>query len=252
MVVTDPPMVAVLALSAAARPSSEPCPNFSGCLEARLACAQAMTPAMSPPAAGTTPTTAPTPVPMAEGLSSSRCCARVGHHAPSWVMGTGLFFLRLSASWLKSSAIPNRPMIAAMNGMPELSSENPKVKRVSPVMGSRPTVPSNRPAAPATRPLRTLLPETPTIMVRPNTTSANISAGPNRRATDARGWAASTRMRMPANEPAAETSAELVSAMPALPCFASGYPSKVEAMEAGVPGVFTRMAGTRSPNWAAT
>ena len=66
------------------------------------------------------------------------------------------------------------------------------------------------------------------------------------------GCAAKTRMQMPTTDPTAETSAELVNAIPARPCLAMGKPSNVVAIDAGVPGVLMRIAGTRSPNCAAT
>ena len=47
---------------------------------------------------------------------------------------------------------------------------------------------------------------------------------------------------MPKTEPATEPVVEMPIARPASPCRASGKPSSVEAAEAGVPGMLSRMA----------
>ena len=54
----------------------------------------------------------------------------------------------------------------------------PKVKRASPVIGSRPTVREVRPKRPARMPLSIDFDEMLIMIVRPKTTRANISAGP--------------------------------------------------------------------------
>lgn len=52
VVVSEPPSVALEAVSEAATPSIDPLPNISGCLDTLRARSHPMSPAMSPPAAG--------------------------------------------------------------------------------------------------------------------------------------------------------------------------------------------------------
>ena len=97
---------------------------------------------------------------------------------------------------------------------------------------------------PVARPLIIEPPDTPTMVLRPKTATAKYSAGPKRSASRDSGSAAissTTRLRkMPRNAPMALRP----SASPARPWRASGWPSQVIAIDAGVPGVLSRMAGT--------
>jgi hypothetical protein len=221
VVVSEPPRVALDDVSAAVRPSSEPLPNFSGSFDICLARSQPIRPAMSPPAAGTMPTKVPITDPRANGLRICPSSRRVGHQRPSDETGRTMCG-RCVRSWSNSSAMPKRPMITAMNGRPELRSLTPKMNLWSPVTGSRPTVAIARPTIPAMMPLSTDRDEIEIMTVRPKTTSANISAGPNLSANCAMGRAATRNTAIDTRIPPVVTYDDATSASPALPCLASG------------------------------
>ena len=82
MVVIAPPITALLAEEATARPSREPLPYSSGCLLIFLALPQEMMEAMSPPAAGMAPMTVPSTAAIRVGTASSLACLAVGSTRP--------------------------------------------------------------------------------------------------------------------------------------------------------------------------
>ncbi len=132
VVVSEPPSVALEAVSDAATPSIDPLPNISGCFDALRARSQPMSPAMSPPAAGMRPTPRPTAPPTAVARPLCFSSARFGHHRPRLEIGRTCDF-RCVRSWSKSSAMPKRPMMTAMKFTPSTSSSTPNVKRWSAV-----------------------------------------------------------------------------------------------------------------------
>ena len=85
------------------------------------------------------------------------------------------------SSWpacVRNSQPANRPIMTGMKWMPSDSSQNPKVKRSTPVVKSMPTVASSTPNAP---PIRFLTADSPLIVASidsPNSASAKYSGGP--------------------------------------------------------------------------
>ncbi len=106
------------------------------------------------------------------------------------------------------------------NSMPLARSSLPSVKRVMPVDGSMPTVPSMMPTRTIRAARRIDVPVTPVRISSPSTAIAKYSGGPNASAQSATVGANSvspTRPSVPAtNEPMAATA----SAAPARPFFA--------------------------------
>ncbi len=63
--------------------------------------------------------------------------------------------------------------------IPAVSSNHPKVRRETPVSGSRPIIAVSRPITAATSPLTSALPDRLMIRLRPRKVSAKYSGGPN-------------------------------------------------------------------------
>ena len=122
-----------------------------------------------------------------------------------------------------------------------------KVKRRVVMVGSRPTVASNRPRLPDMSPLIIDLPATPATIVREKIISMAISGGPNRRAMEARGAATAMSTRSEQKSAKVEEYLAILSAFTPLPCLVRVYPSRTVHAEAGVPGVFRRMAVIEPP-----
>src|SRR6056297_2005478 len=93
--------------------------------------------------------------------------------------------------------------------------------------------PSNAESAPRSR----LSPETPAMMVRENRISAKNSGGPKLSAKDARKPAKKMSARFETKSAVQDAQSAMPSARPASPRSASGWPSRMVAEEAGVPGV---------------
>ena len=91
-------------------------------------------------------------------------------------------------------------------------------------------------------PFRMLPPETPIIMDRSKKDNANISGGPKLSAKRATGNDATIRTIVPTSPPKHEKIVLILSALAIFPCLTRTYPSKVCAMDAGVPGVLIRIA----------
>jgi len=84
--------------------------------------------------------------------------------------------------------------------------------------------------------------ETLTIIVNPKRATTANSEGPNFRANRARGNEKRARQIVLNNPPKTDQIVLMLRASPEYPFWDSLYPSKVEAMEAGVPGVLMRIA----------
>ena len=81
----------------------------------------------------------------------------------------------------------------------------------------------------------------------PNKPTAQYSAGPKLSATRAIRSARSMSSTQEMMPPAKEAMAAMDSASEALPCIASGFPSRSVAAEEGVPGVRIRIAEMEPP-----
>jgi len=86
------------------------------------------------------------------------------------------------------------------------------------------------------------LPETATIVESPKIARVKYSAGPKDKANFAKGKPTTINARTPRIPPMNEKTTFIPSARPAIPFLVSAKPSKVDAIEAGVPGVFIRIA----------
>src|SRR5579872_7535252 len=94
-----------------------------------------------------------------------------------------------------------------------------------------------------TKPFSIEWPDSDEIKLRPRTAIAKYSAGPNANAIDASEVAVTISNSVLTIEPNAALRMDNVSAAPASPRSRIGYPSSAVIAAAGIPGVFTRMAG---------
>lgn len=186
-------------------------------------------------------------MPRAVGFHDRRKSSRVGQRRPIFSAATAVEpFSRLTMI----SRMPNRPIAIATNSSPSASSICPKVNRRTPVLMSVPMMPSSRPS----RTIATALIGDPcartTAAIRPNTMSAQYSAGWKLSATAVSGGENRTISNV-ATEPAAkEDSAATASAAPALPCRAIWCPSRHVTTAEDSPGRLTRMEVVEPPYWA--
>src|SRR3546814_11624575 len=96
------------------------------------------------------------------------------------------------------SAKPNTPMATTAKSMPSCNSGMPKSKRATPEFTSVPTMPSSKPSRIMQMALGSEPEASTTAPIRPSTIRQKYSAGPNLKATSARGGA------KPANSPGAQ------------------------------------------------
>ena len=115
-----------------------------------------------------------------------------------------------------------------------------------------PTVENSRPIAAAMKPMRRLPLDSTEMIVSPKIPSQKYSGGPNLSDISASGSAEVARTMLASTLPTNDANAAVTSACWAMPLRASGNPSKVVAMAAGVPGVLMRIAGIASPYIAPT
>ena len=189
-VVKAPPIDALFDAHVVARPSIEPSPYSSGCLETRLETSQDISAEMSPPVPGTIPTTTPIIEPIKAGSAILRCSALVGStrsFLPTTAISSFLLSFTFSNIWYSISPMPNRPIKTGIKEIPSSSATLPPTKRLLPSIGSRPIVLSRRPSAPTTSPFARATWEMLIIMERPKMASQKYSAEPNFRAKLARG-----------------------------------------------------------------
>ncbi len=85
------------------------------------------------------------------------------------------------------------------------------------------------------------------MVTRPNTASRKNSGGPNSKISCLATGNTISRVMTPKRPPSGEAVAAEPMASAALPCFASGKPSKVVAAFGAVPGVLSRMAEMAPP-----
>jgi hypothetical protein len=148
------------------------------------------------------------------------------------------------------SPIPNRPITAMRKSNPRSSSFQPKVRRSCPVTVSRPTEARAKPSIIEAIVLNGDSLPMPTKLQNVRSWTAKNSAGPKRSAkpaiTGARKVMTITAKKAPMNE---EVNAA-VSASPARPRWAIGWPSKVVATDHGSPGMLNRIEVIAPPNSA--
>ena len=170
---------------------------------------------------GTSPQPNPMPVPRRMARAERRRSARVGNR--SFKRGTTTVPSSRSAglaTFDSTSPIPKIPIATATNSIPLKSDMEPKVKRASPVTGSRPIVPTIRPTSAIISDLTSEPPVTLLRTINPNTMSEKYSAGPKTSAARARGGAHKTSPKIPIVPATKDPMAQIASAGPALPFWA--------------------------------
>ncbi len=130
--------------------------------------------------------------------------------------------------------------------MPSVSQSWPKVKRVTLLCSSMPMVPSARPSMPAARPLATE-PPTAASEISPTSTRPKYSGGPKASAILASAGARYIRPMVPTVPAMNEPMAAMPSAEPALPCWASLWPSTAVITLLASPGTLSRTAVSVPP-----
>ena len=88
----------------------------------------------------------------------------------------------------------------------------------------------------------------PTKLQKARNWTANSSAGPKSSANEATSGARNVTTMTAKSAPKKEEVNAAVSASPARPCCASGYPSKVVATDHGSPGMLKRIEVMAPPN----
>ena len=159
-----------------------------------------------------------------------------------------MMYFRVHCSTSRKAGVStNRPIMAGMDEMPPSSTVKPKVLRIMPVAGSMPMIEQSRPSRQAIRPLLGVLPDRLITVVKPKMITATYSTGPKATAMRAKKGASRISASQPIMQPTRLLVMPTPRALPASPFWARGKPSNVVAMEAGVPGMPSRMAVTRPP-----
>ncbi len=112
-----------------------------------------------------------------------------------------------------------------------------KISRGSPEMMSKPTADSARPKQMEKIVFGKSSPPSPAKVAKASSIRANISGLPKSSATEASIGAKPVNIMLDTVAPANEASAAAISAICALPCSASGLPSKVVATAVDAPGM---------------
>src|SRR5271163_1026810 len=149
-----------------------------------------------------------------------------------------------------NSAMPNMPSASAMISTPSYNSVMPKVKRASPVSMSVPTMPINRPSTVIAMPLSGEPLASVEPASRPTSISEQTSAGPNLSATETRNGARKIISVMPNDAPTKAAMMVMPSAVPPLPCWVIGKPSRQVTACGGWHGRFNRIEQIAQPYWA--
>ena len=146
--------------------------------------------------------------------------------------------------------MPNRPITAIRKSKPFSNSVKPKVRRRLPVILSSPTAASAKPIIIATMVLNAGSLPMPMKLQNARKKTANFSAGPNCNANFATSGASSVIMITANSAPTNEEVKAAVSASPARPCCAIGWPSNVVATDQGSPGMLNSTEVMAPPNSA--
>ncbi len=137
--------------------------------------------------------------------------------------------------------MPKRPITAIRKSNPFRSEVNPKVSRRVPVTLSRPTAARANPTIMEAMVLAALPPLMPTKAQKVSRYTEKNSGGPNWRANPATTGDRNVIMITAISAPMNEEVNAAVSAFPARPSCASGWPSKVVATDQGSPGMLKRI-----------
>ena len=146
--------------------------------------------------------------------------------------------------------MPNSPITAIRKSKPLSSSVKPKVRRSWPVTLSSPTAASAKPIIIAAMVLNGGSLPMPMKEQNARKNTANFSAGPNCKANFATSGAMSVIMITANSAPTNDEVNAAVSASPAWPFCAIGWPSKVVATDHGSPGILNRIEVIAPPNSA--
>lgn len=176
VVVSEPPSVALEAVSGEGRDAldPDPLPNISRYLDTLRARSTPMSPAMSPPAAGMSPTSGSDHYRRPPWPDRSSSSARFGHQRPRLEMGRTCD-LRCVSSWSKKfgDAEESDDHGDEVHALDEFELEGEAL--IGRCRIYVPTLPSMRPKSPARMPLSIDFDEMPIMIEMPNTTSANSS-----------------------------------------------------------------------------
>src|SRR5210317_2067752 len=121
------------------------------------------------------------------------------------------------------------------------------MNRCAPMISSNPMVASHRPMHPDNRPVTTELESSDPITVTPKIASQNNSDGPNAKAHCANIGVRKINNKTPKTPPTAEDKNDNCNALAPWPFLAMVCPSKVVAILAGAPGIFSKIALTAPP-----
>ncbi|MNG09365.1 hypothetical protein D3C84_927840 [compost metagenome] len=135
---------------------------------------------------------------------------------------------------------------------PPLRLGRSKVKRRMASTGAIPTVEKAKPRAPANKPLTSEPVDSVAINVSEKIAMEKYSCGPKLRASSARIGAMNISAAILKIVPRNENTTPIPRALTPWPCFISGQPSNVVAMEAGVPGMLSNIADISPPEVAPT
>ena len=103
------------------------------------------------------------------------------------------------------------------------------------------------PTRPAIQPLSGSLPVSVPAMITPKSASQKNSNAPNLSARLPRIGVNNARKNIPISVPSTDPDVAMPIARPARPCFASWWPSRHAAADAGVPGMLSRIADREPP-----
>ncbi|MCY1543773.1 hypothetical protein D9M68_796040 [compost metagenome] len=151
---------------------------------------------------------------------------------------------------LITSATANIPIITVSMAKPPLRLGKSKVKRRIASTGAMPTVEKAKPRAPEKMPLTSEPVDRVAIRVREKMAMEKYSWGPKRKAALASQGAMENNAAMLSRVPMKENTMPMPRALMPSPLSIIGPPSKVVAMEAGVPGIFSRIAEIKPPEVA--
>ena len=191
----------------------------------------------------------PTPVPIAEERTT------VGEFRNTALTAGAIFVLATVRAVcserrkaLTISGKPNSPIMIGISAIPLIRLTLPNANRGSAPIGSRPIWATNSPRKPAIHPLSALSREVSVPQIAtPKAASKKNSQAPKFRAACVSRGVSVSRKRTLMTVPSMEAVMAITIAEPALPCLAIGNPSTAVAAEAGVPGMFSRIAVCAPP-----
>ena len=149
--------------------------------------------------------------------------------------------------FMRTSEMPNMPMMIATISNPLVMLVNPRVNRSLPLTMSIPTVEMNSPNATINRAFNMEPPTMNIVTTNPRVITPKYSGGPNFSAAATRMGEKKFRpsvLNVPAMK---EPMAAIPRAAPARPCFAIWWPSRQVTTDAASPGMLTSMEVVEPP-----